>query len=59
MSVWFNTDPCYNCMFIMWPGVDRWHGVTEFIDRGLICKISLKRGRNPKSLGWIYIGEYE
>jgi hypothetical protein len=57
MTVWFNSDPAYDCIFVMWSGATRWHGETEFIDEHVIAKITLRKGASPESLGWIYLGE--
>lgn len=58
-SVWFNTDPLYDCIFIMRMTGTAWLGETEFVEEGLRCEIKLGKGHSPGSLGWVYIGEFE
>ena len=56
MSIWYNPDPSYDCLFIMWPGRDRWHGVTEF--PGMTCTVKMKKRWRPQKSDWVYIGEF-
>lgn len=55
-SIYYDTDPCYDCIFITWESRGRIVGETEF--PGLKCSVKLKRGLKQAST-WVYIGEFD
>ena len=56
MSVWFNPEPEYDCIFVMWQDGSRWVGETETPE--VLMKVKMRRGWKPEESDWIYIGEF-
>lgn len=55
MKLYYDTDPCYECIFITWESRGRIFGETEF--PGLKCTVKLKKGITAAKT-WVYIGEF-
>ena len=55
-KLYYDTDKCYECLFVTWKSRDRIFGETEF--PGLKCSVKLRRGLKKAST-WVYIGEFD